>query len=154
MEPLLQTKRGKDATGMTAAEFEWLLLQLESEAETRAAGDPEAFPVGHKILSLDNCKPHRSYMTKYPAKHFNEIPSCSPDIHKVVEHPLKPFNDRWYTEFTLDQRCTTCESAMALASTVLHRTTPKSIENDIKTIPATLRSIVANRGDWADPKLS
>lgn len=138
---------------MTAAEFSDTMGKLQAEAEAACRADPDAFPIGHPVYSLDNASPHKRWQESQPAERLNVIPACSPDIHKVVEHPLKPFKERWYQEFTLDRTLTTAESCMAKASEILRRTTPTSIHNDIKTLPDTFTSIIANRGDWADPKL-
>ena len=80
----------------------------------------------------------------------NEPPAHSPDIHKVIEHPLSPFNAAWYKEFTLDTRCTSARTAMDKASEILHRTKADSIWKDIQTLPDTLHSVLHNSGDWAD----
>lgn len=139
--------------GLTAAEYEHLLGQLLAEARDRSAGNPAAFPLRYLIVSMDNAKPHARWLRNTPAERKNEIPPRSPDIHKAVEHPLKAFNDRWYVAFTKDLRCTSCTAAMALAAEVLHRTTADSIWRDIQTLPATFKSIIRNKGDWADDEL-
>lgn len=149
----MQRVDGEPAQTLCASEFEHLMEQLQAEVEDARAADPEAFPLGYAIYSLDNAKPHRRFQRNTPADRLNVIPAYSPDIHKVVEHPLNPFNDRWYTAFTLDRKCTTATAAMALAADVLHQTKPESIKKDLDTLPATLRSIIANKGDWADDDL-
>lgn len=149
----LQTVRGKDATTLSAAEFSDVMGKLQADAEAACAADPTAFPMGFPIYSLDNATPHKRWQENQPAERLNVIPACSPDIHKVVEHPLKPFKQRWYEEFTLDRGLTTAESCMAKASEILRRTTPTSIRKDMETLPATFTSIIANKGNWADSKL-
>jgi len=71
----------------------------------------------------------------------------------MVEHPLKVFNERWYLEFTLGRACKSAHDAMAKAAEILGGLDVKSFENDLKTLPATLHSIVMNKGDWADAGL-
>lgn len=149
----LQNKDGKPAKGFTAKECGVLIGRLLGGAEDWSAVNPCAFPLGYIVISLDNAKPHKSWQRAQPASRLNVIPANSPDIHTVVEHPLKPFNDRWYDQFTKARKCTECCEAMALASEILRTTTPESIHNDLKTLPDTLRSIIANRGDWADDEL-
>ena len=149
----LQKMDGEAAVTLCAAEFETLAGSLTSEAEACRWEHPEAFPLGYIIISLDNAKPHKRWQRAQPSEKLNIIPSCSPDIHKVVEHPLKPFNDRWYKAFTLDRKCTTARAAMALASDILRTTTADSIDRDMRTLPDTMRSIIKNKGDWADDEL-
>ena len=154
VEPLaLQKMDGEAAQSLTAAEFEALMGRLMAEAEACRSEHPEAFPLGYIIISLDNAKYHQRWQRAQPADKLNRIPPCSPDIHKVVEHPLKPFNDRWYKAFTLDRKCTTARSSMALASDILRLTTADSIYRDMRTLPDTMRSIIKHKGDWADDQL-
>lgn len=149
----MQRVDGEVAKTMTAAEFTAVMGKLQAEVEAACRDHPEAFPIGHPVYSLDNAKPHKRWQDSQPAERLNRIPANSPDIHKVVEHPLKPFKERWYREFTLDRSLTTAQSCMALASEILHRTTPASIEKDMETLPATFASIINNKGDWADRQL-
>lgn len=151
--PCVQKQDGTPSIGLTNREFAVLAGRLVAEAEAGLAADPAAFPLGYPIVSLDNAKPHAAWQRGQPAERLNIIPARSPDIHKVVEHPLKEFNRKWYVRFSQDLKCTTCERSMALASEILHETTADSIHRDIKTLPDTLRSIIANRGDWADDVL-
>ena len=145
--------KGEQAHGYSAAEHEALIGRCFAEAVARSAGDPACFPLGYIIVSEDNDSAHRRFGRNTPPHMLNEIPACSPDIHKVVEHPLGPFNRAWYREFTLDKKCTTCNGAMVLAAEILRRTTPESIKKDIESLPATFRSIIANKGGWADAEL-
>lgn len=152
----MQKKDGTDAKGLTQEEFSRLMGQLMAEVESGAADDPTAFPLGYAIISLDNCKAHAAYQRAVEAispDRLNRIPAHSPDIHKVVEHPLSPFNKHWYEEFSLDVKVKNCYRSMELASEILRRTTAESIANDVASIPDTLRSIIANGGDWADKHL-
>lgn len=151
--PCMQTKEGKEAVTLTATEFSDVMGKLATDAEAACRADPSAFPMGHPIYSLDNAKPHKEWQQSQPAERLNVIPANSPDIHKVVEHPLKPFKERWYLEFTLDRTLTTAEDCMARASEILRRTTPTSIRKDMETLPATFESIIKNKGDWADRDL-
>lgn len=151
--PLQRKKDGEPAAGLTNAEFGVLIARLQAEAEDYRSDHPDAFPLGYIIISLDNAKPHKHWQASQPPERLNKIPANSPDIHKIVEHPLKPFNDRWYEAFTLDRKCNSCRDAMALASSILRRTTAESIHKDLETLPATLRSIIGHKGDWADDEL-
>lgn len=149
----MQRVDGEDAKTLGAAEFSTLMGKLAAEAEAACRDDPEAFPIGHPVYSLDNATPHKRWHDSQPAERLNTIPANSPDIHKVVEHPLAPFKKSWYEEFTLDRSLTTAESCMAKASEILRRTTPASIKKDMETLPATFASIIKNKGDWADRHL-
>ena len=129
------------------------MSQLLAEARACAADDPAAFPEGIAI-SLDNAKWHKAWQNAPPEDiAVRTVPPYSPDIHKVVEHPLHAFEMRWKKAFTLNTRVTSCEGAMALASEVLRQTTAESVHKDIKSLHATLESIERNGGDWADRSL-
>ena len=150
----LQRKDGEDPQRITSEEVRWIMDKVVSEARERSAGDPELFPDGVIGVTLDNLTAHKDYIKHPPDKvRATEIPSRSPDIHKVVEHPLSPFNHHWYREFTADLKCTTVRLSMQLAANILHRTTADSIKKDIDTLPATFESILRNGGDWADDAL-
>lgn len=122
--PCVQKKGGELGVGLTAAEFQVLAGKLLAEARDRSAGQPDCFPTGRIIVSLDNDKTHKKFQ---PADRLNVIPSRSPDIHKVVEHPLKAFKGRFYPAFSKDLSCTTCEDAMVLASDCLHQNRTRPI---------------------------
>lgn len=146
----MQTKKGEQAKGLAGPEFCHLMKQMVSEARAAAAADPDAFPDGIAI-SLDNAKWHTAWQENPPADiAVRTVPPYSPDIHKVVEHPLHAFEVRWKREFTLNRRVTTCEGSMALASEVLRQTSPDSVRRDMETLRDTMLSIERNGGDWAD----
>lgn len=149
----MQTVDGQAAKGLTQAEMQHLFSQVQREVEDRSADHPDAFPLGKVIYSLDNASAHKRILQTWPPDQLNIIPAHSPDIHKVIEHPLNVFNHAWYEEFTLDRKCTTCERSMALASEILHRTKADSVWRDIQTLPDTFRSIIQHGGDWAAPDL-
>ena len=152
--PCMQKKRGGgQAKGYTAAEHAAVMALLLADVQQKLEENPAAFPLGFAIISLDNASQHKAWLQSQPAARLNVIPAKSPDIHKVVEHPLHGFNKRFYKRFSQDLSCKTCKDAMALASEVLHQHTAESIWKDLQTLPATLHSIVVNKGDWADEDL-
>lgn len=127
-----------------------LLKEVTSRASHAFA---EYFPLGYVVVSSDNDSRHPRWQKRQDPTTLNSIPANSPDIHKVVEHPLNPFNELWYKEFAADRSCTTCEGAMALASRLLHRYQASSVWKDLQTLPATLQAIIDNKGDWAPAEL-
>lgn len=151
--PCVQKVTGEEAVGFTKQEFEELFERLKQEVTDESENHVGAFPLGKVIYSLDKATQHLGTLRSLSDGEKNVPPSHSPDIHKVVEHPLSAFNRAWYKEFTIDTRCTTANSAMDLASRILKRTTAGSIWNDIQTLPDTLRSVLNNGGDWADAHL-
>lgn len=151
--PCVQRKDGELSSGLTQAEMAVLFTKLQRDVRERSAGDPEAFPLGRMVWSMDRASAHAAILRQLAAEEKNDISAHSPDIHKVIEHPLNAFNRAWYPEFTADARCTSCCSAMQLASTILHRTTADSIWRDLQTLPATLRSVIQRGGDWAEAGL-
>ena len=149
----VQKKDGKAATSLATAEFLHLMKQLVREARAAYADAPSAFPRGIAI-SLDNASWHKAWQSSPPAGiEVRLVPPCSPDIHKVVEHPLHAFVVNFGRDYTRQTKVTTCEGRMSLASEVLHQTKADSIWRDIQSLPATLQSIIANGGDWADRNL-
>lgn len=138
---------------MAGPEFNHLMTQMVAEARAAATADPAAFPDGIAI-SLDNAKWHKAWQSSPPAGiAVRTVPPFSPDIHKIVEHPLHAFEVRWKRAYTLNRRVTSCEGSMALASEVLRETTADSVHRDILTLRDTLVSIERNGGDWADRRL-
>ena len=131
----------------------WLFGKLCRDVDARRADHPDAFPLGYVVWSLDGAPQHRRLLRSLPAEQLNAILPRSPGIHKVAEHPLHAFNAAWQREFTLDRRCTSCESAIALAAQILRRTTADSIWRDPQALPETLVSIIGHAGAWAAPGL-
>ena len=127
-----------------------LLKDAKSEAGPDLA---ECFPLGYIVVSSDKDTAHLRFHKAQPPKTVIVVPTHSPDIHKVVEHPLHPFKKQWYPEFAADASCNKVTPSMALASEILHRYKNTSVENDLKTLPATLQAIIDNRGDWAPAHL-
>lgn len=149
----VQKKDGEEAKSLATAEFLHLMKQLLRDAQAAYADTPSAFPRGIAI-SLDNASWHKAWQSSPPAGvEVRLVPPCSPDIHKVVEHPLRPFVVNFNSAYTRQTKVKTCEGRMSIASEVLHQTTADSIWRDIQSLPATLRSIIANGGDWADRNL-
>lgn len=140
---------GTESKGMTAAEFKVLMGKLLAEVRSRAVPFSQFFPLGYVIVSSDNHSCHREWQNEQDPQRLNTIPPNSPDIHKVVEHPLNGFNKRWYARFSADRRCNTMRSAMQLASETLHAHTAASIEADMRTLPDTFAAIIDRKGDWA-----
>lgn len=138
---------------MTAAEFTALMGKLLRDVRSKARPFTDYFPLGQIIVSSDNHSCHKQWQSAQDPALLNTIPAHSPDIHKVVEHPLNPFNRRWRAAFSADRKCTTCGSAMWLAAGILRSHKASSIEADLKTLPDTLKSIVEGHGDWAPAEL-
>lgn len=92
---------------------------LQTDVARKMEEDPDAFLSGYYIISEDNFKQHAAWRKSQPADRVNKIPPRSPDIHKIVEHPLKVFDEHRYPEFTLDRKCKSAMDAMAKAAEVL-----------------------------------
>lgn len=147
------TQDGSESVGMTAAEFVALMGKLLAEVRSRARPFLEYFPLGYVVVSSDNHSCHKQWQRLQDPARLNAIPANSPDIHKIVEHPLNPFNTRWYARFTADLSCKSCESGMHLAAQILREHKATSIEDDLQTLPDTLQAIIERRGDWAPATL-
>lgn len=82
------------------------------------------------------------------------MPSHSPDIHKIVEHPIHPIKAAFRRRFTQMHHKTSHERAMALLDECPQECVSRqSVEKDCLTVNDTLRSILRNGGDWADKSL-
>lgn len=83
--------------------------------------------------------------------HIMEQPPASPDCHKVVEHPIHSIKTRFRHAFTqLVGRVSQLRAMDLLIECVEEAVDAESIRRDCDTLPATLKSILKNRGDWAD----
>lgn len=79
------------------------------------------------------------------------VPSKSPDLHKIVEHPIHPIKSLFKKKFTQLVGNVSSQSAMNLLDEcVVEAVKARSIAADVETMPSTLSSVIANAGDWAD----
>ena len=79
-----------------------------------------------------------------------KMPAKSPDLHKLVEHPIHPIKSlirKRYTQLTGKVSHT---RAMALLEECVDEAVKaSSIEKDVLTMHDTLQSVIKNGGDWA-----
>lgn len=80
-----------------------------------------------------------------------QMPAHSPDCHKIIEHCFHPIKSSFRHAFTQLRGKVGHARAMRLLEQCVEDSVKRSsIERDINTLNATFRSIIKNRGDWAD----
>lgn len=148
----LQAKSGGVARGETAQEFEDHMALVAQNAQALCPIFPPWRALGWKV-SFDNASWHTH--AHLPAEvQVLHIPTRSPDIHKVIEHPFGPIKRAFKSWYSQRRHVKTASQAMRLLRDVVTEVVkPDSVRNDCNTIRATLQSIIRNGGDWADPGL-
>lgn len=80
-----------------------------------------------------------------------KMPPKSPDLHKIVEHPIHPIKALFRKRFTqLGGKVTPTNAMDLLEDCVKEAVKTRSIAADVLTLHSTLRSVIENGGDWAD----
>ena len=83
--------------------------------------------------------------------HLITMPPGSPDLHKVVEHAIGYVKPRFRKEFTQLLGKVGHHRAMELMEDVLREAiTQDSIQKDAESMVDTIKSVLKNKGDWAD----
>ena len=83
---------------------------------------------------------------------IEELPSKSPDLHKIVEHPIHAIKATFRREFTqLSVRLSSRRAATLLEECIQESVTQERIFSDMLTYKQTLLSVIRNGGDWAEP---
>lgn len=106
-------------------------------------------------MSHDNAKFFTSAVL--PDEGFGELwrvqqmPAKSPDLHKLVEHPIHPIKALFRKRYTQLAGKVSLKRAMDLLEECVEEAVKKrSIEKDVLTMRDTLQSVIDNGGDWAD----
>lgn len=153
----LQIKDGsREAKHETAKECSLIFKDLLDKTMRVKEKDPLWRLVEDPIIfSHDNA----TFFTaaELPDEGFGEVwrvvqmPSKSPDLHKIVEHPIHPIKALFRKKFTQLAGKVSSKNAMdLLEECVSEAVKARSIAADVLTMPSTLRSVIANGGDWAD----
>lgn len=157
----LQTKDGDhEAKHLTAAELEDIFKKLLDVTKRTKANHPvwskrEDKPI---IFSHDNATAFTA--ATLPDEGLGEvwrteeIPAKSPDIHKLVEHPIHPIKAHFRKHFTQQLgKPSHARSMLLLEECVREAFLHYKVIEDCWTINDTLHSIINNGGDWADTPL-
>ena len=153
---LLQTKDGKPAQGITSEEFTEVMGKIKAAAE--APDNSSKLKRGERWLySYDNDKVHvGADLTKVgimPALRF-ELPPCSSDMHKVVEHIhawLQMKMQQWLED--MEECSLNAEQCKKQLQKLFFKHLQKSsIAADVASLKDTYRAIIAARGGYPAKK--
>jgi hypothetical protein len=154
--PTLQTKRGREAQGITSAEFTDIMAQLREILQSRE--NSIKLRRGEQWLySYDNDKVHMGAdLTEagiMPVERF-DLPACSSDMHKAVEHihAWLQFKMQLWLEQQEEQRLTVDACKAELERLFFHELKASSIAADVATLKDTYRAIIAAGGGYPPKK--
>lgn len=81
-------------------------------------------------------------------------PLHSPDLQKAIELPHAWIHKEFNKRLREDTRINSVDKALRLLWRVVKdKVTKEHVRNLIESLPATYRSIIANKGGWADRRL-
>ena len=113
---------------------------------------PDLF--GHCLrFSWDADSSHKSAMEDVPVLpgQFIKPPAHSPDLQRGIELPHGWVHKEFNKRFAEDPRVNTVSKAIKLLKRVVkEKVTLKAVRNLIDSLPGTYRSIIKNKGGWAD----
>jgi len=152
----LQTKDGNPAQGITSEEFTQVMGKIKAAAE--ASENSRKLKRGERWLySYDNDKVHvGADLTKVgimPALRF-ELPPCSSDMHKVVEHIhawLQMKMQQWLEDME-ESSLSAEECKKQLQELFFNNLQQSSIAADVASLKDTYRAIIAARGGYPAKK--
>ena len=112
---------------------------------------------GNKLrFSWDAHSAHKSAHEDIPLAdgQFIKPPAHSPDIQKGIELPHGWIHKEFNKRFAADKRVNTVKKAIKLLIQVVKdKVTKESVRKLIDSLPDTYRSIIKNKGGWADRRL-
>lgn len=151
----LQTKKGKEASGMTADEFEDKMWELACVVEELK--DVAGFGRSdHWKLSIDNDKSHAAARLDalgiWPKQFRVELAPLSPDAHKAVEHVhanLLSKHNSWRRSFWPEKPSP--EQCITKLQELFQSYPVWSIQADIDSLPETYQAIIDAGGMYPTP---
>lgn len=152
----MQTKDGRKAQGITSAEFTEIMGIIKDTLLTRENRKKLKSGEGW-LYSYDNDKVHQGAdLTQagiQPGDRF-DLPSCSSDMHKVVEHVhgwLQGRMQKWLED--MDEERLTVEACKAELERLFYQVlTINSIAADVATLKDTYRAIIRAEGGYPSKK--
>ncbi len=152
----MQTKDGKKAQGITSAEFTEIMSIIKDTLLTRE--NRKKLKAGESWLySYDNDKVHQGAdLTEagiHPKDRF-DLPPCSSDMHKVVEHVhgwLQGRMQKWLEDKD-EEKLTVQECKAELERLFKHELKTESIAADVATLKDTYRAIIRAEGGYPPKK--
>lgn len=152
----MQTKDGRKAQGITSAEFVEVMDSIREALLTRE--NRKKLKAGERWLySYDNDKVHMGADLRQagiePRDRF-DLPPCSSDMHKVVEHVhgwLQGRMQKWLEDMD-EQRLTADACKAELKRLFCQILTTRSIAADVATLKDTYRAIIRAQGGYPPKK--
>lgn len=153
---VLQTKSGNKAQGITSAEFTEIMGKLKETLETQESKS-KLRRRERWLYSYDNDKVHKgadlSEAGILPQDRF-DLPPCSSDMHKAVEHVhawLQAKMQLWLEE-QQDQRLTADVCKSELERLFFQVLKPSSIAADVASLKDTYQAIIDADGGYPPKK--
>jgi hypothetical protein len=152
--PCLQTKEGNEAQALTAQEAEARANATLAKARREYRKDPAAF--GNKLrFSWDGASAHKAArdMIALLPEQFVDPPAHSPDLQRAVETPHSRIHKMFIKRLSVDPRIHSVQAAIKLLLEVAKDACDaKYIRKLYDSLPNTYRSILENKGNWAEKK--
>jgi len=153
---ITKTKDGREAQGITSAEFTEIMGTIREALLARE--NRKKLKAGQRWLySYDNDKVHTGADLRQagiqPSDRF-ELPECSSDMHKVVEHVhgwLHSKMQRWLEDVD-EQRLTAAACKTELERLFNQVLDINSIAADVHTLKDTYRAIIRAEGGYPPKK--
>jgi hypothetical protein len=150
----LQTKGGTEAAGLTAQEADARFNAARDAARAAYKEHPESF--GCKLrFSWDGASAHKAAEKDLPLLpgQLLKPPAHSPDLQRAIEIPHNLIHQEFAKRLADDGRVNTVKAALELLLRVVPDViTKKKVRKLVEGLPDTYRSIIKNKGDWADKR--
>lgn len=147
-----QTAKHAPAKGATKDEFIHLFEKVKAKVEEARRKNPELFKVAPKY-SFDMGSWHHVQAGELGLSERDMIkaPPLAPDFQKVVEHQHKAVKCSFKRKFNDDPRLQEGSPATVRAFKRVARKAvqQKKVELDARSLPATYKSILARKGNYA-----
>lgn len=154
----MQTKKGTIARGPTSEEFLHVMEYFREEAFKVAKRHPHIFTQGcPPLFSFDNPPIHN----KAPLASIGmqqaervDLPPCSPDMHKVIEHVFGSLTGGMNASLARDPALRSTPMYKAELERLFHAMiTPEGVGRDVESLPDTYQGILDVGGGWPDKTL-
>lgn len=150
----LQTKGGTEAAGLTAQEADARFNAARDAARAAYKEHPESF--GCKLrFSWDGASAHKAAEQDLPllTGQLVKPPAHSPDLQRVIEIAHSWIHEEFEKRLAADGRVKTVDAALDLLERVAPDVvTTKKLRKLVEGMRETYKSVIKNKGDWADKR--
>lgn len=149
--PCLQTKKGKEAQGLTGQECTWKLERMRRKAHSLFCKRPQDFGFALRF-SWDGASGHKAAEPDLTILREQIVhpPAKSPDLQRAIEIPHSIIHREFNKRLSADRRYKTVKDAVRLLKKVVKdKVKEKTIRKLVDGLPATYMDIVQKHGDWA-----